>query len=111
MEKEELLNDLQKLALEDVLLKYNLTFKDLFRLSKELHNYTKKDGSLKYIQNTGSGTFMINKSVNGVNRYFGSYLTEEDAVFVRDKLIDCNWSMSCLDSIVERYNIHKCSKD
>lgn len=49
-----------------------------------------KDKPKRYISKSGGG-FIIQKRINGTNKYFGIYKTLEEAIVVRDKLEANNW--------------------
>ena len=103
MNNKELMEDLQSLTIEEVVKKYDLTFNDLFKLSKQLYSSDVVDG--KYVRKTKSGTYSITKSINGENVYFGSYGDKEEAYLVRDELIACGWDKEQLPIILCELNI------
>jgi hypothetical protein len=61
----------------------------------------------KHIDKTASGKFKIRKSIKGKNVYFGTYDSFDEAIRVRDMLIDNGWDKSILiteeDRIKEYY--------
>ena len=103
---ERLKEDLQILSIEDLVSKYNLSFKDLFELSKQI------DDEDKYISINLSGNYSVTKSLNGTVEYFGSYKDKKDAMKVRDELIKCKWDKEEFPEILDVLNIEsKCDGD
>ena len=103
MNNKELMEDLQELTIEEVVKKYDLTFNDLFKLSKQIYSNSNPedvDFTGKYVRKTKSGTYSIVKSVNGENVYFGSYGDKAEAYMVRDNLIECGWDKDQLPIIL-----------
>lgn len=49
-----------------------------------------KDKPTRYISKHGNG-FQLQKTINGTNRYFGTYKTLEEAIAARDELEANNW--------------------
>jgi N-glycosylase/DNA lyase len=95
----ELQEDLQRLSIEELVKKYDLSFKELFELSKQI------DVEDKYIIENVSGSYSVSKSVNGVSEYFGSYMDKEEAIKVRDELIKCNWDKEKFPEILNELEI------
>ena len=96
---DEFKKDLQEGAsLEETLEKHDISFQDAVQLlirqgkgkKNKLTTWDAKTGE-KYIIKTITGKFMIRKSVNGKMRYFGSYETLEDAIIVRNYLVENGW--------------------
>ncbi len=84
---------------------YGVSFNELVGIMKR--NEPLKDGrkhkSTKelYISRLPRNNFVIwYKDV-----YFGSYYCLEDAVLVRDRLIECDWDKSLVDSICESVGV------
>lgn len=102
---EELQEDLQVLSIEDLVKKYNLSFKELFELSKQI------DVKDKYVT-LNAGNYIISKSIDGKNEYFGSYRDKGEAIKVRDELIKCKWDKDKLPEIVDKLEIiSKCGDE
>lgn len=55
----------------------------------------------KYIYNLDNRGYRIQKYINGDIKYFGTYNNREDAVMVRNLLIDNDWDSDVLDLIEE----------
>ena len=53
----------------------------------------------KHYNNTRCNTWMVTKWIDGRQRYFGTYKTEEDAKFVVQKLRECEWDKKQLSKI------------
>lgn len=96
---EELQEDLQILSIEDLVKKYNLSFKELFELSKQI------DEEDKYITKNSCGSYTVSKYVNGISEYYGSYTDKEEARKVRDELIKCKWDKEKLPEILNELEI------
>lgn len=47
-------------------------------------------------------SYRIAKSINGENRMFGVYSTLDDAVYIRNLLIENNWDMKCIDGAYKK---------
>ena len=110
MDNKEFLKDLQTCTIEELVFKYDLTFNELFNLSKQLH--TPDKDKFKYIRKTPSKSYSIVKSINGKNIYFGSYKDENEAIIIRDELIECGWDKEELPRILDEFNIvSKCGND
>jgi hypothetical protein len=97
-----IMEDLKVYSIEEVLVKYDLTLNELFKICFS----KKKDGNVvnvydkKYIQRQGN-LYRIRKSVNGNLVYFGYYDCLEDAIKVRDCLIDVGWKRYKLKSVCD----------
>lgn len=112
MDNKKFLKDLQELPIEELVLKYNLSLKELFELSKKLYTHTDGEIGDKYITKTPSKSYMIMKSVAGKNVYFGSYKDLNEARVIRDELIECGWDIEELPRILDEFNIKsKCTKE
>lgn len=106
MFSEDLLNDLKKMSLEEVSEKYNLTFKELFTLSKKYHNKNKvKTNKNSYVHKTNSGNWTIRKFVKGKMIYYGTYGLKKDAQTIVQELMEVDWDINELDNILYKLNI------
>ena len=84
-----------------------MSFNDLFKLSKSgLYTYM-EDEENSYIAKTKNNNWRVSKFVDGVNIYFGSYYSKEDAIKVRDELIKYNWDKDKLNEILLRLGVKK----
>ena len=50
----------------------------------------------KYINRRNSGTYVVEKTINGKHRYYGGFNNLEDAVKFRDYCIKNGWSSNCV---------------
>lgn len=109
MDKKKFLEDVQKCTIEELVSKYNLTFNELFNLTKQLQ--TPYKSKFNYIRKTPSKSYSIVKLVNGEHVYFGSYKDENEAIIIRDELIKCGWDKKELPRILDEFNItSKCGE-
>ena len=101
-----LIEEFKKDTIENVLNKHNLTLDEAFNIC--LH----KEGQMKevpeekflYVQKYRD-YYRIRKSVKGKLITFGYYKTLEDAIIVRDALIDDGWRLYRLSKICKELNI------
>lgn len=100
--EDELQEDLKNLPLDEVLSKYELSLSELFKLqrNKQYHNY-----ETNHINENKSGTYSINKTVNGTNYYYGSYRDKREAQLIANQLEQCGWDINELPRILEELNI------
>lgn len=108
--------DLQQgMSIKEVLLKYELTFHQLFNM---LHHTPKDDGRKKrkrrppemdYITKpkTKKKCYLIQKRVNGEYLRFGVYRTKNDAIKVRDALIEDRWNQHHVDKICQEVGVER----
>ena len=112
LEDEKIIEDLRKLSLNEVGEKYNLTFKELFELTRKYNNRINvKVTKDSYISKTKNRKWAIRKSINGKMCYFGTYNVKRDATIVVQELIKVDWNEDCLESILEKLGIERCRKD
>lgn len=90
--------DLQNgMTLEAALTKHNLTFKEAFEMcpTERTKNARKKKNVRKnvskYIQLQGK-TYYVKKNIRGKTIGFGAFETAEDAIQVRDYLVEHGWN-------------------
>lgn len=55
--------------------------------------------NLKHIQQNKAGKFVIQKMINKKQTHCGVYDTLEEAVKVRDKLIESNWDLDLINTL------------
>ena len=53
-----------------------------------------KSPQRKYIYRDIYGLYVVRKRIDGVFKYYGAYNTLDEAIKVRDKLIECKWDKS-----------------
>ena len=99
-------------GLEDTLIKYNCSLNDLFNYCLHKHfltgvksNSDKRSCTVKYIQKQYDGKYRIRKSVKGKLVYFGYYENLNDAIRVRDRLIELGWKRYLLDKVCEELGV------
>lgn len=100
---EEFRND----TIENVLVKHNMTLEEAFNYC--LHNKLEDDVDIPeekmlYIQKHRD-RYRIRKSVKGKLLTFGYYESLEDAVNVRDALIEDGWRLYRLSKICKKLNV------
>lgn len=98
-----------KLSIEEILNKYQLTFKEAFDIC--LMNFRNNYGDYKYIYKTKDDNYSINKTVNKQSMYYGTYKNLEDAIKARDKLLSVDWDINRLNkwdkNVVIDYELRK----
>lgn len=112
---EAICEELRSNGLEDTLLKYNCSLNELFNYclhrnfltekNKVKKESKKKSNPLKYIQKHSDGRYRVRKSVGGKLIYFGYYDTVNDAIRVRDKLVEVGWKKYLLDEVCKDLGI------
>ena len=101
----EMKKDLKNGTIEDTCTKYNITFNELFNYClKNNFLFNRDNDSDKYIYPRGN-KFTILKRINDKFTYYGLYGTLKDARMVRDKLVECDWDMAQLHSIITELGI------
>ena len=100
--EDKLLEDLKNLPLEEVLEEYDITLGELFKLQQ---NKQYRDIKTSYITETKSGTYSINKSLNGEQYYYGSYRDKREAKRIVEELRKCGWDIKELPRILKELNI------
>lgn len=91
-------------SLEDTLLDYNCSLKDLFDYCLHKDKWKSKRKEM-YIQKQSTGRYRIRKSVDGKLIYFGYYRSLSDAVRVRDRLMELGWQRNLLKSIEKELGV------
>lgn len=111
MFEEELLNDLKVMSLDEVGKKYNLTFKELFEISRKYNNTNNvKINKDSYITKTKSNKWAIRKSIKGKMCYYGTYNLKKEAQSVVQELIQIDWDANELPNILRKLNIERCER-
>ena len=112
IDKDTLRKDLMNLPLEEALTKHNVSFEEAFKV---FHKHEKQPYNIKqsrrrsvdfYIFNR-KDSYTIRKDVNGKVTMFGTYHSLEDAVKVRDVLMEEGWIQSNVDSICQRLGVER----
>ena len=85
--------ELKRKTLNETLVEHNLSLKEAFELCMK-NNLQRKT----YIQKLNSG-YRIRKNVNRRLEYFGVYTSFDDAIKVRDRLIETGWDINQLNDI------------
>lgn len=99
------------MSIDSALRKHHLTFQEAFTKMKGWTAYNKKNKVKKpprllYIMRRGK-RFVIRKKINKQYVLFGRYYTEEDAVVVRDALVEDGWNRDHLDRICRECNVKR----
>ena len=106
--REELMDireDLKRLSIEETCKKYKITFQDLCKIcssSIKKGNHKQNNSFPKYI-NPVSARFEVMKCLDGKSVVFGHYMSLEEAIEVRDKLISLGWKANPLDYLGDKY--------
>ena len=89
---------------EDVLYIQRLLYSNMFAgeydytiSEKIFYLETIQEDPNKYIYPYNNRSYRIQKNINGDIKYFGIYNSREDAVMVRNLLIDNDWDMEVLE--------------
>ena len=104
--QKELKEDMQKLTLEEVLQKYNMSLMELFKYQKQIYpnQHLKYGKEVKYITKKKKG-YAIYKRINNETTYFGTYGSESEAERIVEELVKIGWIPSELPRILEELNI------
>lgn len=102
------------MTIEECCKKHNLTFQQLWRLSLQNQTNHPQATSEPYII-FHLGSWVIRKKIHKKLVHFGAYHSKDDAKMVRDKLLECNWDITQVDSIcdelgIERKKNNKCKR-
>lgn len=97
-------------GLEDTLLKYGCSLYELFNyclcneggVESECES---EDLGMKYIYKHCDGRYRIRKTVDGRLVSFGYYDELDDAVCVRDRLVELGWKKCLLDDVCREFGI------
>ena len=98
------------MTLEDALIKHNLSFKQAVEMSpvQRTNKKRQKDNVRKnmsrYIQLQGK-SYHVRKTINGKTVSFGTFATLEDAIKVRDYLIEHGWNIVKMRQACKEYEI------
>lgn len=112
IDKDTLRKDLMNLPLEEALTKHNVSFEEAFKV---FHKHEKQPYNIKqsrrrsvdfYIFNR-KDSYTIRKDVNGKVTMFGTYHSLEDAIKVRNVLMEEGWVQSNVDSICQRLGVER----
>ena len=99
---ETIINDLkQGLSLEETLIKHGTNLKEVFHknyVPGVIDDWT-------YIQPTPWNTFRVAKTIHGTRKEFGTYKSHNEALTVRNQLMECEWDKSRLPEIWETYGV------
>lgn len=113
--------DLQNgMKLEDALIKHELDLPTAFELVdkpltvkkqpyRRSKNKTANSYAGLYIQKHGN-KFYVRKQIRGKTRMFGSYSSLEDAIAVRDKMIEIGWERKSVDRVCDELGIERNKK-
>ena len=94
-------NDLRNgMTLENALMKYGWSLREVFQYCHRKN----VDNQYRFIC-LCNGYFNIRKYVNGEQIYYGYFKELDDAVKVRDKLMECDWDKSQLPRIMEELGL------
>lgn len=70
-----------------------------FNDEKKVKPYKYKSPQRKYIYRDKYGSYVVRKRVNGVFKHFGSYRKLDEAISIRDKLMECDWDKDKVDML------------
>lgn len=121
IDKDTLRKDLMNLPLEEALTKHNVSFEEAFKV---FHKHEKQPYRRRYsprkplsrrsvdfyiFKRKGSykDSYTIRKEVNGKVTIFGTYRSLEDAIKVRNVLMEEGWVQSNVDSICQRLGVER----
>lgn len=113
-DSDEFIEDMKNgLSVEEGLKKHNISLeeavvllqKSLPRKKKKKKNTWNAKTGEKYISKTKSGKYSIRKHINGKMRYFGNYDNINDAIKVRDYLIENGWYYNRINAIRKRLGV------
>ena len=111
MYSEDLLKDLKRMSISEVSVKYDLTLKELFEITRKYGNTNNvKVNDNTYISKTSGGKWSIRKSIKGKMCYYGTYGLKKDAILIVKELIKVDWDIEELPNILERNNIQSKSE-
>lgn len=106
--QDEIRKSLKEMPLEDVLVKYNLTLKELFDIQNNVvmnrSSKTRREEST-YITLTRNNKYIISKNVNKKPEYYGTYSDKKEAEKIVDELKKCSWDKKQLPRILKELNI------
>lgn len=98
------------MTIEDALTKHGMTFKEAFDgMPKPLTNGGNTGVGEKFISKH-QGKYIIRKRTKGKTRVFGTYDTLEDAVKVRDYIVEHGWYITKLDEYCEACGVERCTR-
>lgn len=86
------------LSLDETLTKHDTNLQELFMQNKNKIPVKFVD-EWSFIQPTKHNTFRVSKNINGQKIEFATYKTHEDAIQVRDKLMEHDWDKNMLPEI------------
>ena len=98
----ELHQDMKTMSITDACTKHCISFKEAVALLSKYNPYPKKT---KFVQidephiNKYGNRFIIKKSIKGKLQHFGSYKTLEDAIKVRDYMMEHGWDKSKIKEV------------
>jgi len=107
-------------SISDVCTKHKITFQTLItnlskpqktpakkKRYKRKHKHPNHNISTHKLRN-GKTRYILQKTVNGKNRVFGSYITLKDARTIRDHMDKYGWNINLLDTYCETCNVTRC---
>ena len=97
------------MSLEDTLTKYGLSLKealDQIPLTVDHSPNSRYYCGEEYIS-ARDGGYLIRKTLEGVHTYFGTYDSLDDAMKVRDRIIELGWNKSELDNECLELNVKR----
>lgn len=107
--KEHIRNELRSgLTISEVCTEHGISFQQLCALMKkgEPINQENRSTGEKYISFLG-GRYVLRKTLKRKMRYFGSYNSLEDAVKVRDYMIENGWYRNRLDNVCKKVGVKR----
>lgn len=112
--QDQLAKDLRELSLDEVLEKHGITLKELFTIQSGVvmnrSTKTRREEST-YIRQTKQGRYVISKTVNNQNVYYGTYMDKKEAEAIVEELKKCFWDKKQLPRILTELNIKTKSGD
>lgn len=101
------------MKLEDALIKHRLDLPTAFELVPKFRTHHDDKSENKYNEYAGKyilfrhNRFYVRKQIKGKTRMFGSYNSLEDAIAVREKMIEIGWKQKQVDKVCEELGIFR----
>lgn len=99
-------------SIDEVCRKHHITFKQLcdhyhgYGRSQQYRNNLKQKTRHKYIRQTGN-RYAIQKNTHKKSKMYGTYDSLEDALKMRDALIEDGWHQTHVDQLCDKLGIER----
>ena len=104
--QEEIINDLKKHTIEEVCIKYGLSFRELVYVQEQKALYSYDEGSVpNFITETKQKNYRVHKVMDKGIVDYGVYNTREDAEIIVEELKKVYWNKEKLEQIKLKHNI------